>query len=225
MIGAVLLGNTLVDFGASASPRASSSVVGHAASPTRRRDDLLVVVFAEVLPKTMPSPCRTAWRAVVARPMLWVVVAARPADDGDPAAWSALMLRPFGMRLDDDSRCSRPPEEIRGQIELQHEEGGGRKAERDMLGGVLDLATSGRRHHGPPHQDADDQRRPAAAGVVASCWRAIHAHAALAGTPENIVGVLHAKDLLRALDAGRDADKLDIEAIALEPWFVPDTTS
>ena len=46
------------------------------------------------------------------------------------------------------------------------------------------------------------------------------------GQPENIVGVLHAKDLLRALDAaGGDANKLDIEAIALETWFVPDTTS
>jgi Mg2+/Co2+ transporter CorB len=43
---------------------------------------------------------------------------------------------------------------------------------------------------------------------------------------ENIVGVLHAKDLLRALDAvGGDASKLKVEAIALETWFVPDTTS
>jgi len=46
------------------------------------------------------------------------------------------------------------------------------------------------------------------------------------GTPENIVGVLHAKDLLRALDAVKgDAASLDVKAIALEPWFVPDTTS
>src|SRR6185295_19936504 len=46
------------------------------------------------------------------------------------------------------------------------------------------------------------------------------------GTPENIVGVLHAKDLLRELHAvGGDESKIDIAAIALEPWFVPDTTS
>ena len=38
--------------------------------------------------------------------------------------------------------------------------------------------------------------------------------------------MLHAKDLLRALDnVGGDADRLSIEAIALESWFVPDTTS
>ncbi|WP_347563150.1 CBS domain-containing protein, partial [Stenotrophomonas maltophilia] len=46
------------------------------------------------------------------------------------------------------------------------------------------------------------------------------------GTPENIVGVLHAKDLLRALDAaGGDASRLSVEALALETWFVPGTTS
>jgi len=44
--------------------------------------------------------------------------------------------------------------------------------------------------------------------------------------PENIVGVVHAKDLLRRMrDAGGDLSKLDIRAIANKPWFVPDTTS
>jgi Mg2+/Co2+ transporter CorB len=46
------------------------------------------------------------------------------------------------------------------------------------------------------------------------------------GSPDNIVGVLHAKDLLRALDAvDGDPARLKVEAIALESWFVPDTTS
>ena len=41
--------------------------------------------------------------------------------------------------------------------------------------------------------------------------------------PENIVGILHAKDLLRALNrADGDTKQVDIMAIALPPWFVPD---
>ncbi len=45
-------------------------------------------------------------------------------------------------------------------------------------------------------------------------------------TPENIVGVLHAKDLLRELQAiGDRLDTLNVEKIALRPWFVPDSTS
>ncbi len=42
-------------------------------------------------------------------------------------------------------------------------------------------------------------------------------------TPENIVGILHAKDLLRAIqNADGDLSKVDVMAIALSPWFVPD---
>jgi Mg2+/Co2+ transporter CorB len=45
------------------------------------------------------------------------------------------------------------------------------------------------------------------------------------GQPENIIGVLHAKDLLRALDAaGGKVKDFKVESIALEPWFVPETT-
>ena len=43
------------------------------------------------------------------------------------------------------------------------------------------------------------------------------------GSPENIVGILHVKDLLRAIQAaGGDLGKVDIMAIARPPWFVPD---
>lgn len=46
------------------------------------------------------------------------------------------------------------------------------------------------------------------------------------GSTENIVGVLHAKDLLRALnEAGNDFSKIDVMKIATRPWFVPDTTA
>ncbi len=46
------------------------------------------------------------------------------------------------------------------------------------------------------------------------------------GTVENIVGVIHAKDLLRALnEVGNDFSKIDLARIATKPWFVPDTTS
>ncbi len=46
------------------------------------------------------------------------------------------------------------------------------------------------------------------------------------GTTENIVGVLHAKDLLRALnEVGNDFSRIDVMKIATKPWFVPDTTS
>ena len=111
---------------------------------------------------------------------------------------------------------------------LLHREGGVAKAERDMLGGLLDLSdltVSDVMVHRTKMRtiDADLPSEEIVRAVLASpytrmpLWR---------GTPENIVGVLHAKDLLRALDAaGGDASGLKVEALALETWFVPDTTS
>ncbi|MEE3120924.1 MAG: CBS domain-containing protein, partial [Pseudomonadota bacterium] len=45
------------------------------------------------------------------------------------------------------------------------------------------------------------------------------------GEPENIIGVLHAKDLLRARAASNGgSETLDIRQLAAAPWFVPETT-
>jgi Mg2+/Co2+ transporter CorB len=44
--------------------------------------------------------------------------------------------------------------------------------------------------------------------------------------PDNIVGVLHARDLLRALaKAEGRVDAVDVNSIMREPWFIPDTTN
>jgi Mg2+/Co2+ transporter CorB len=46
------------------------------------------------------------------------------------------------------------------------------------------------------------------------------------GSLDNIVGIIHAKDLLRALhEVDNDPARVDIMKIAAKPWFVPDTTS
>jgi len=43
------------------------------------------------------------------------------------------------------------------------------------------------------------------------------------GEPDNIVGVIHAKSLLRAVRG--TLDNLNVVALASKPWFVPDATS
>jgi Mg2+/Co2+ transporter CorB len=41
--------------------------------------------------------------------------------------------------------------------------------------------------------------------------------------PENIIGLLHAKDLLRAIRASEgDMSRINVSAIMLPPWFVPE---
>lgn len=69
--------------------------------------------------------------------------------------------------------------------------------------------------------DADDKPEDIVNTVIASpvtrlpLWR---------GNPENIIGILHVKDLLRALHAlDGDASKIDVAALMAPPWFVPET--
>jgi Mg2+/Co2+ transporter CorB len=108
-----------------------------------------------------------------------------------------------------------------------HRERGVEKLDREMLGGILDLRqleVSDVMIHRTKMLTvcADDPPEVVVKHVLESpvtrlpMWR---------GSSENIVGLLHAKDLLRALQAvGGDPTKVDIAAIMTPPWFVPDTT-
>jgi magnesium and cobalt exporter, CNNM family len=188
---------------------------------------VLVIVFAEVLPKTVAINTPDRVSLFIARPVAWTVALFGPVTLATErlVRW---MLRPFGVRIGEHQLILSATEEIRGQVDLLHREGGVAKAERDMLGGLLDLrelTVADVMIHRTRMRtiDADLPPEEIVREVLSSpytrlpLWRGSH---------ENIVGVLHAKDLLRALDtAGGDANTLAIEAIALETWFVPDTTS
>lgn len=228
-IGTVLIGNNIVNIGVSAF--ATSVLVaifgdGGALYATAIMS-VLVIVFAEVLPKTIAISSPDSASLFLARPMSWVVALLGPLAIAIERV-VRLMLRPFGIHIGANTPILSASEEIRSQVDLLHKEGGVAKVERDMLGGLLDLenlTVSEVMVHRTKMRtiNADLSSEEIVREVLASpytrmpLWRE---------SQENIVGVLHAKDLLRALDAvGGDAGKLTVEAIALESWFVPDTTS
>ena len=228
-IGAMLIGYNIVAIGASAFMTSVLTAVFGKSGVLYATAvmSVLVIVFAEVLPKTLAITKAEQAALLMARPVAFAVALLGP-----PAlaieAVVRLMLRPFGVSIGEHQSILSPTEEIRGQVALLHREGGVAKAERDMLGGLLDLSdlsVSEVMVHRTTMRtiDADLPSQEIVREVLASpytrmpLWR---------GTPENIVGVLHAKDLLRALDAaGGDASRLSVEALALETWFVPGTTS
>jgi Mg2+/Co2+ transporter CorB len=187
---------------------------------------VLLVVFAEVLPKTaaINAPDRIA--LMVAKPTAWVVRLFGPV----LMAIEALVrwiLGLFGIRVGENVPILSAHEELRGAVDLLHREGGVEKLDRDMLGGLLDLReleVSDVMVHrtemimvdvGQPTEEI--VREVLAAPVTrVPLWR---------DSPENIVGILHAKDLLRAIQAAKgDLARVDVGAVALPPWFVPDTT-
>ncbi|MBM6593455.1 HlyC/CorC family transporter [Microvirga pudoricolor] len=228
-IGAMLIGFNLVAVGASAF--ATSVMVGLVGREgviyATLGMALLVIVFAVVMPKTaaIAAPDRTA--LALARPVSWAVTLFGPLTQLIEVI-ARVLLRPFGMRLGEALPVLSASEELRGQVALLHREGGVAKVERDMLGGLLDLeelTVSEVMVHRTKMRtiNADLSSEEIVREVLVSpytrmpLWR---------GSQENIIGVLHAKDLLRALDAvGGDAGRLTVETIALESWYVPDTTS
>ena len=99
---------------------------------------VLVVVFAEVLPKTAAFNAPDRIALFVARPMNWIVKLLGPVLMAVEALvrW---LLKLVGMTVGDDQQVLSAHEELRGAVDLLHREGGVEKLDRDMFGGVLDL--------------------------------------------------------------------------------------
>ena len=118
-------------------------------------------------------------------------------------------------------------EELRGAIDMSHHHGAVVKDERDRLGGLLDLRdynVSEVMIHRKDMiiMDVDMPVRE----LVAQILQTPHTRVPLySDNPENIVGVLHAKDILRALSEAKNGfDDLDIFDIMRKPWYIPNTT-
>ncbi|MEM7026193.1 MAG: transporter associated domain-containing protein, partial [Pseudomonadota bacterium] len=116
---------------------------------------------------------------------------------------------------------------LRGTIDLHAEEGLVQKQERDMLGGVLDLANvdvSDIMTHRKNMEsiNADLPPEQILARVIGSRYSRIPVWR---GDPDSIIGVLHGIDLLQVMkDHGGDLADVDIAALCSSPWFIPDTT-
>jgi Mg2+/Co2+ transporter CorB len=188
---------------------------------------VLVVVFAEVLPKTY-AIVNADRMALAVAPIIRAVVAVLAPVTAAMQVLVRQTLRLFGVSVSADTDVLSAHEEIRGAIELHHKEGGVVKLDRDMLGGVLDLrelTVSDIMVH-RIKMDAIDAELPTEE-IVDAALKSPHTRLPLwRGEREEIVGVLHAKQLLRALRETRgDLSKLDIMSLATPPWFVPDTTT
>jgi Mg2+/Co2+ transporter CorB len=228
-IGAILLGNTLANVAASALATSlfltlfGEQGVAYATIVMT----IIVVLFAEVLPKTYAILNADRMALTVAPAVRFVVALLAPITNTIQFLVRHT-LRLFGASISDEAEVLSAHEELRGTIDLIHKEGGVVKLDRDMLGGVLDLrelTVSDIMVH-RTKMDAIDAELPTEK-IIDLALKSSHTRLPLwRGEREEIVGILHAKTLLRALrDAKGDVSKIDIMALATPPWFVPDTTT
>jgi Mg2+/Co2+ transporter CorB len=231
LIGSLLLGNTFINILASSlvTSLLQDRLGPRAVFVTTGVMTLVILVFAEVLPKTLAIVRTDAVALAVAPPLRRIVAVLAPiVATVQWLVWRVLSL--FGVRSDEgaEETTEAAHEEIRGSVSLAHQEGSVEREHRDMIGGILDLgklqvADVALHRTNMVSVDVDLSPQEILTAVTEShhtrlpLWR---------NEPENIIGVLHTKHLAQALlDNKGDITKIDIKALATPPWFVPDTTT
>src|SRR5271168_568648 len=187
----------------------------------------LIVIFGEVLPKMVAIAYPDRVSLLIAPLVSFFVTVFGPIVSA-VEIFVRGVLRLCGFSLGHHDPGVSGHEELMGAVDILHREGEVERDERDMFGGLLELSeipVSDVMVHRTKMRliDADLPPEELVREVIASpytrmpLWR---------GEPDNIIGVLHAKDLLRAyVAAGGDAGKLSIADLTLEPWFIPESTT
>ena len=227
LLGAILFGNNLTNIAASTLATGVLLEIFGRTGILYATVVMTVVIFvvAEVLPKTAAFNAPDRMALAVAKPVESTVRLFAPVLRS--VEWLVrIILRGLGMPVGKIQSILSPREELRGAVDLMHRAGVVAKHDRDMMGGLLDLGeltVSDVMVHRTKMVmlDADEPPRELIDAVLAAgvtrlpLWR---------GSPDNVVGVLHAKEVWRALHAaGGDVSKIDIGALTKPPWYVPDT--
>jgi Mg2+/Co2+ transporter CorB len=229
VIGAVLLGNNLVNILSSA--LATSLLISlfgeHGVVYATAVMTVLIVVFGEFLPKTFAINDADRLALTVA-PSMNVIVRLLNPIIRIMQVFVRAALKLCGVQISTELGRDKAEEELRGAIDLHAEASGEIEEAGAMLHSILDLdevAVGDIMVHRSNLAlvDADQPPEKIVEEVLASAYTRLPLWR---GDQDNIIGVLHAKALLRAVQAsGGKVDGLDVVALALPPWFVPDTTT
>ncbi len=231
LIGAVLLGNNLVNImAASLATALFTRIFGDSGVALATLVmTLLVLVFAEVMPKTY-AITNPESAAVLVSPVISFLVFCLSPLVGAIRWYVRLSLRAFGIKTDPGRSVLAINDEIAGTIALGHSEGAVGKEDRDRLLGALDLKDREVEEimlHRSEIEMIDAADPPEA--ILNQCLQSDYTRLPVfRGEPENIVGVVHAKDLLRAVHKLKGADEMhafNVLDVAMKPYFVPETTT
>ena len=236
LIGSVLLGNNLVNILATSLATAMFTRLlgeGGVAMATLVMT-ILVLVFAEVLSKTYAISNAEA-AASKAAPLITIIIRVFSPIVSAVRYFVRGVLSLVGVKIDPDSHILAVREEIAGALYLGHSEGIVEKEDRDRILGALDLgdrAIEEIMRHRSQIEMIDADNNPEA--ILEQCLQSSHTRLPVfKDDQDNIIGIVHAKDLLRAMHklvvgpgaAARKLKDFDITSVVMKPYFVPETTS
>ena len=224
LIGSILIGNNAVNvLGSALATSFAIALFGEGGLVWATIGmTVLLVVFAEVMPKTYAFTYADSYALRIA-PVLQIVVRAL-----SPLSVGIRLLATQIIRPNPDAHENRE-EELRGLIELQGNDGNADDRERKaMLSSILDLneisVEAIMTHRGTVSMiNADDQVEDILRYVLNSPHTR---HPVFSGKSDNIIGVLHVKDLLRAVGEAESGMILPetVQNMASDAYFIPETT-
>ncbi len=189
---------------------------------------LVIIIFAEVLPKTY-ALMYSERVALAVSPVVYLLTKILYPITFLIEKVVNFLIKIFHLKNPGMEQVIHGLDAIRGAVEMHHSQGEVVKEDRDMLGGLLDLdnmeVSEVMKHR--KYVEAFDIETPneeILSKVLSSQYTRIPVYEK---TPDNIVGILHAKNFIRALheQAQGDISKVNIREVISEPWFVPDTTT
>ncbi|MGD9882994.1 MAG: HlyC/CorC family transporter [Reyranella sp.] len=228
-VSAVLLGNNVVNILSASLTTAVLTAIFGAAGVVYATIivGILVVVFAEVMPKTW-ALLRADRVALMLAPSLVVTLALLGPAARAIATVSRFFLGLLRVRIDRTPDAEEHADVLRGAIELHGQDltDLAAPAEKAMLRSVLDLGdhtvADVMTHRGAVALiDADQPLDTIVNEVLASPYTRIPFYR---GEADNIVGVVHAKDLFRAVKAAGGTAGVKIDDVMTAPWFIPEST-
>ena len=224
LISAILIGNNAVNVLASA--LATSAAIAFFEDSgvfiATLVMTILITIFAEVLPKTYAIKNANQFALLVARPVRLIVLILTPFSMA--MRWISIIFLGKSRETSEDRE-----EELRGMIDLQMGESTSElKETKAMLSSVLDLSELTvdeiMTHRGYVAMvNVEDKPE----NIVSFVLNSPHTRLPIySEKPENIIGVLHVKDLLRALQnsSNKKIEEFDVAKIASPTYFVPETT-
>jgi len=230
MIGTVLLGYNAVNIAASVIATSLSIKLfgdGEGLVFTTIIMTLLVVIFTEVLPKTYAIYNAEGTSLALAAPLSFMVKILYPITFSIQVL-IRVILKCVGVDITQNNTFISATDVIRGTIELHHREGKMIKQDRDMLGSILDLNDIEVQDIMVHRMEVETLDADLSADeLVTKAVSTMHSRIPLwRSEPDNILGLLHVKDLIKIMRERQDAlTNDDILAICKKPWFIPETTN
>ena len=221
VIGALLLGNNAVNILASAlttslfiAPFGDLGIFYATILMT-----ILIFIFSEVLPKTYAIRKSEKLTLFTVPYISFLTKVLAPINIIVQILVSSILNLTGREKNKNDGR-----QNIRGAIILADDEGSVRKRDRKMLEGILDLSELDvdeimTHRKNIESFDISEESKKIFEKSIKSNFSRIPIWE---GNPDNIIGILHIKDLIRAATISKT---LDVKAILQKPLFIPETTS